>query len=270
MLTDMSAKRRTPDQKKRLAEFKARMDAHLAAMPDSERQRLKEFREIFTPARERAFDEHWDVFATRAEQLYGVEFFNEYVSGDAETRKQIGRRIRDARKQLGMKTQKELADAARVNVETISRMENGANVEIETLSKVRSALFISIDHPAEILLRRDRRWFLETLDRLTESALISESLKEATPPKKDDDRDLTRHAGTGASTHLPTEGEPDVPATARRIADLERLVADYETRLREMQDVASRLVKLAALGSAEERAASRAERTRGRGDRKTG
>lgn len=83
-------------------------------------------------------------------------------------------------------------------------------------------------------------------------------------------RDLFRHGSTGQQDSHHEEGESDVPASARRIADLERQLADYETRLREMQDVASRLVKLAALGSREEREAARVEPRRSRRDRKTG
>lgn len=68
-----------------------------------------------------------------------------YVTGDAEERQAIGRKLRTLRKRKGLNTQKELAELANVGVETISRVENGANVEVDTLAKIWGAFAVDIN-----------------------------------------------------------------------------------------------------------------------------
>ena len=57
--------------------------------------------------------------------------------------------------------------------------------------------------------------------------------------------DPSRHAGTGPlSPHL--KGDAVDPASARRIAELEREISDYKARLKRTEDAATRLIHITA------------------------
>lgn len=88
------------------------------------------------------------VDADSAEKLMSA-----YVTAGPDGRLTIGRKIRSLRKKLEIGTQKDLADEAGVNVETISRIENGANVEVDTLAKVLVAIYTDmvIEFPAALV-----------------------------------------------------------------------------------------------------------------------
>lgn len=58
--------------------------------------------------------------------------------------------------------------------------------------------------------------------------------------------DLVRHTSTGQIDSPPEPGESDVPASDRRIEDLERQITELRARLDQTQDVARRLTKIAA------------------------
>lgn len=80
--------------------------------------------------------------------------------------------------------------------------------------------------------------------------------------------DLTRHTGEKRSALHHEGGGADVPASAR-ILELERRVQEYEAALREVQDVAGRLVEIAVRG-AEGGTAGGRQATRRRRRRRTG
>ena len=83
-------------------------------------------------------------------------YFN-YVTASEKVRQAVGGALRIKRKEAGFETQRDLARAAGVNVETISRLENGANVEIATLSKVIDALsFRGVESDAHFERELDR------------------------------------------------------------------------------------------------------------------
>ena len=77
-------------------------------------------------------------------------------------------------------------------------------------------------------------------------------------------RDLPRHQSDQGSV----PGGADVPATAR-ILELEHRVTDYETALDSLQDVAKRLVEIAAVRQ-KGRATATRKTGRGRSHRRTG
>jgi len=82
-------------------------------------------------------------------------------------------------------------------------------------------------------------------------------------------RDLLRHAGTGQQTSH-NQGESDVPASARkRIAELERRLAEADDLLDQVQALAGSLARVLAARE-KERPATRAQSQTRRPNRKTG
>lgn len=81
--------------------------------------------------------------------------------------------------------------------------------------------------------------------------------------------DLRRHATDQESE--PRQGGSDVPASAERdrISELETLVANYEALIDPLQDVTSKLVKL-AVAREKSRTAARRRAGRSKSDRKAG
>lgn len=147
-------------------EFRAKMRALYESLPEERKRKLREASAFMTPERRKVFDQHLELFLQRAQAVTHQRELSQYISAAPDARKAIGQKIRETRKQAGMRTQRELAEEADVNVETISRIENGANVEVDTLAKVYGALFISMESPAVALLDEDREWFTRTLDAL--------------------------------------------------------------------------------------------------------
>lgn len=153
----------------------------------------------------------------------------------------IGENIKRVRESRGFKTQGGFARALDVPQPRLSDWENNryAAPDLASLLKIATTLKVSVD---ELL------------------------------PGFDDDydksRDLIRHTSTG-QTGSPKQGESDGPTSARRVAELERQVTEYETALREVQDVAGRLIRLAERGE-KGPATPRTTAQRRRRHRKTG
>jgi transcriptional regulator with XRE-family HTH domain len=156
--------------------------------------------QVMTPRLYAVFQQHRPMFLERAAQLKR-EDLGRYITANAEGRRELGRQIRQVRKAIGWRQQAQLAEAADVSTETISRVENGGNVGVTTLGKILDAVTIIKDDPIQFLVDKDEPWLRATLDDLAQKSAGAADFGELKSPTftLNDRKDVTKvSAPTGA------------------------------------------------------------------------
>ena len=226
----------------KLARFKETSRRWFETLSDDEKARVRKLEEVMTPRRKAAFENHLMSFLERSREVVLTELADQ-IRANPEQRQAFGKKIRAARKSVGIRRQSELAQQAGVNVETVSRIENGdITVSAETLARVYGVLMVDMRSPSEILLSRDRDWFLSTLDRLAdadESAVSSDEYSEIRASLRSD------HQVSNVNASTPTPGSDestDVKAMASEVlASVESLLSRLPASI-EADDEGHRLV----------------------------
>jgi transcriptional regulator with XRE-family HTH domain len=225
--------------------------------------------QVMTPRLYAVFLQHRPMFLERASQLKR-EDLGRYITANAEGRRELGRQIRQVRKAIGWRQQAQLAEAADVSTETISRVENGGNVGIATLGKILDAVTIIKDDPIQFLVDNDEPWLRATLENLAQKSAGAADFGELKSPTftLKDRKDVTKvSAPTGAERieseqpNATNEGGPHgrtpilsggdhsgiyVDQLLRALESVERLSAELTANLNALHDLSETVIDRSA------------------------